>query len=192
MTRQMVFSRPRFFSGQLFTADDLAAEQAYHRAIQRFRNLHTHGYGIVSGLSVQTGDNGTSVTIRPGYAIDGFGREICVSAALKLSLPNNVNRLAVCVGYAETETEPITSVGNPMGVANPVEHSRIEEGFEIVFRQIQPGKPSQAQIIVHSQGTSNRWVLLAILRRNGKSWRADSLGTKSSARKSKRKRVGRK
>lgn len=178
MTRQMVFLRPRYFSGQLLTAEDLATEQDYHRAIQRFRNLYTHGYGIVSGLSVQTGGNGTSVTVEPGYAIDGFGREICVPAALILSLPDDAKRLAVCVGYAESETGPTAVAGTPPGMDLPVDPSRIEEGFDIAFRQIPLGKLNHAQIVAHLQGASREWILLAILRRDGKRWRRAPLATK--------------
>ncbi len=87
MIRRMVFSRNRYFYGRLFTASDFQAEQNYLRDKQQFRNLHTHGVGIVSGLSVKTLDAGRSLHVSPGYAIDALGREIACPLHLNQSCP---------------------------------------------------------------------------------------------------------
>ena len=38
-------------------ANDFKTEQNYLRDTLRFRNFHTHGVGIVAGLSVKTEDH---------------------------------------------------------------------------------------------------------------------------------------
>lgn len=49
-----------------------------------FHNRHLHGTGIVCGLQVYCGPNGaakrTMVTVRNGYAIDSYGKDIIVNA----------------------------------------------------------------------------------------------------------------
>jgi len=141
MIRRMVFSRNRYFYGRLLTVSDFQTEQNYLRDKQQFRNLHTQGVGIVSGLSVKTQDAGRSLHISPGYAIDGLGRDICVPSAIESALPLECNRLLVSVGYAETKAEPTpTLTSAPLSSDNPVEEARIEEGFEVTLTPIPPGK----------------------------------------------------
>jgi hypothetical protein len=69
--------RLHYFSGQSLSPEDLQAEQDYHREM---RYLHNRllGQGVVSGLDVTAGD-GSSVTVSPGLAIDGYGRELVLS-----------------------------------------------------------------------------------------------------------------
>jgi hypothetical protein len=73
--------RVHYFSGQLLTPEDLQAEQDYHREM---RYLHNRllGQGIVQGFGVSA-DDGSTLTVGPGLAIDPWGRE--------LVLPEDVN-----------------------------------------------------------------------------------------------------
>ena len=98
MVRRIVFSRPRYFVGLVLSANNLEAEQNYHRDKRRFRNLYTLGSGIVSGLLLKAHDNGRSISVSPGLAIDGYGREICVDSAVELALSGGNDRLLVCIG----------------------------------------------------------------------------------------------
>lgn len=79
LTRTMPDLRPRFADGQVLSAGDLTAEQTYLTAARRRHLLSGHTPGIVFGLepSLQNG----VVTVSPGLAIDGAGRELIVSEA---------------------------------------------------------------------------------------------------------------
>ena len=44
--------RPRFFAGQVLTADDLNRLDHYIRAKHRLHNRQLHGWGVVNGLEV--------------------------------------------------------------------------------------------------------------------------------------------
>ena len=80
MVRRMVFSRSRYFFGKILSVDDLTAEHNYFLKKQRLRNQLVFGDGIVSGLSVAVGKEGSNrrVVLSPGLAIDPTGNEICV------------------------------------------------------------------------------------------------------------------
>lgn len=68
--------QPRFFCGQLLADQDLTALVDWVKAksgLSRFR----HGWGIVCGLDVHCGRNGT-VRVSPGYALDCCGRDVVV------------------------------------------------------------------------------------------------------------------
>ncbi len=171
MIRRMVFSRIRYFYGRLLTASDFEEEQTYHRSKQQFRNLHTLGVGIVSGLSVTTEDDGRSIQISAGYAIDRLGREVCVPSAVDCPLPPKSDRMLVSIGYVETETEPTPArPGEPSSGGNPVECARIEEGYEVTLCPIPPGKPVGPLRNRLTQSEPNAATPLAILQRKGKQW----------------------
>ncbi|WP_377645353.1 hypothetical protein [Oryzobacter terrae] len=82
--------RVNFFHGLVLGADDLAAEQAYHREM-RYRHNQLHGYGTVSGLEVA--DEGSGVLrVGPGWAVDALGREIVVAEPVAVPLEPHVGR----------------------------------------------------------------------------------------------------
>jgi hypothetical protein len=76
--------RVHYFSGQLLTPEDLQAEQDYHR---QMRYLHNRllGRGIVQGFEVAVGA-GDTVTVSPGVAIDGCGRELVLTGEVQVEL----------------------------------------------------------------------------------------------------------
>jgi hypothetical protein len=172
MIRQMVFSRNRYFQGRLLSASDFEAEQTYLRDKQRFRNLHTLGIGVVTGLSVTTSNSGTSLSVTPGYAIDHLGREICVPLPIECALPGAGNRLRVDISYVEQDAEPTTAAlsPDPLITDNPVESTRITEGFELALTPIPSGKLTKPGRIQNSQDQLALSLPLAILQRKGRRW----------------------
>ncbi len=76
--------RVHFFPGQLLTADDLQAEQDYHREM---RYLHNRilGYGVVHGLEVSVAD-GSVLVVAAGVAIDRRGREIVLAEEVRVDV----------------------------------------------------------------------------------------------------------
>ncbi len=68
--------RVSFFTGRLLTAEDLQAEQEYHRTMRYLHN-RMHGYGIADGLDVRV--DGAGIHVGPGLAVDPLGRELVVT-----------------------------------------------------------------------------------------------------------------
>ena len=82
---QRLHYTPRQFLGSA----DMADEQTYLRDMRRRHNLGPHTWGIVVGLELEErprlgSPDEVDVYVKPGLAIDGFGREIVVAAPYKL------------------------------------------------------------------------------------------------------------
>ena len=112
-------------------------------------------------------------------------------AALESVLPIECNRLLVSVGYAETEAEPTPILPSaPMSSDNPVEHARIEEGFDVTLTPLPPGKRAARRIIPPSLDAHTTSIPLAVLQRKGTRWVVElsprSTRTKSARTKSKK------
>ncbi|MFC6705778.1 hypothetical protein [Flexivirga alba] len=81
-------ARPQFYEGQYLSADDLTAAVDYGRTQLARALLATHRWGIALGLDLTetSGPNNTTgVSLEPGYAVDGFGRTLLVSAPVQLT-----------------------------------------------------------------------------------------------------------
>lgn len=72
--------RVRYRENQVLRADDLNAEQRSHLDGRWRHNAVAHGWGIVAGLWLHAEAN--TVIVRPGMAVDGYGRELIVPKAL--------------------------------------------------------------------------------------------------------------
>jgi predicted flap endonuclease-1-like 5' DNA nuclease len=87
-----LLERPRYYSRQLVTPDDLNLQQEYFRRKLRLHNLMLHGWGVVCGVEVfrackpkaQWSDPGIpeyedwKVKIKPGYVIGPCGDDIWI------------------------------------------------------------------------------------------------------------------
>jgi hypothetical protein len=144
--------RPRFFSGRLLTVDDFIEEQQYHLKKHR-RHLQTlHGSGIVQGLRVEAA--GDTITIQPGLAIDGHGREIYLDEEVTLTVPSDSKSPAwIVVEYAERTVDPV-----PISTDGSTEASRIEEGCHVIV----------------ASGPCESGVAVARLIREQEGWHVDS------------------
>ncbi len=76
--------RVRYFEYEFLDAEDFKVEQDYHRGMRYKHNRDFHTLGIGGGLEVnfaegQEKGNETKVTVRPGTAVDGEGREIVLA-----------------------------------------------------------------------------------------------------------------
>jgi hypothetical protein len=67
-------ARVQYFNHQYLRTQDFVAEQAYHLAMRRRHNIGQHTWGIVTGLELVSDASG--LYVRPGFAIDGYGREL--------------------------------------------------------------------------------------------------------------------
>lgn len=123
--------RVNYFSGQLLTAEDLTAEQAYCRDKSQRRNRLLHGAGVVSGLKVtlERAGSGMQVVIAPGLALNARGEEIEVTAPAALPLPAQGKYLLVLLHYAEQPCRPVPALGARDDAQEQVSYSRIVETF---------------------------------------------------------------
>lgn len=71
----------------MLTPADLQLEQDYQDHKRHLLNLVTVGVGVVTGLVVSTDPDGSGITVSPGLAIDGLGREIIVPAETRIPWP---------------------------------------------------------------------------------------------------------
>lgn len=72
--------RPRFFSGQLLTDEDLTRLDHYITAKNKLHNRNLIGWGVVCGLDVVCNECDGMVTVKPGYALSPCGDDIVVCA----------------------------------------------------------------------------------------------------------------
>jgi hypothetical protein len=84
-------ARPTFYEGEILPASDLIDTVDYARDQMARHTRYAHSWGIVQGLQLKgtstassTGQTYTTVTLSPGLAIDGTGREIVVASSVTL------------------------------------------------------------------------------------------------------------
>lgn len=77
--------RNRYFYGKLLDVRQLELEQTYGVTQRRLMNRLGLGSGVLCGLQLELGERG--LLVRPGVAVDGFGREITVPASYCLEDP---------------------------------------------------------------------------------------------------------
>ena len=114
-------TRPSFFDGQLLTAADLRLEQDYQDHKRHLLNLATVGAGVVTGLAVSTDADGTGITVSPGLAVDGLGREIIVPADVHVTWPTPdgtaPRRWGAVIELAPQPADPIPTPDGPVSSA---------------------------------------------------------------------------
>ena len=150
------FSRNLYFPGKQLVTRDMEAEQRYFNDKRRLLNSLLHGTGIVCGLNVtavkQTStagnEDGVSVAVEPGLAIDGSGREIVVPEQVYLRLSDldgfdadigQAKYAFLCLEYAEISREPMHSV---LDNAVADDHfNRIEESRRFYLTYTEPVIP---------------------------------------------------
>jgi len=124
--------RLHYFDGRLVTAADFRAEQNYQREKLWLHNRMLHGYGIVAGLEVAmhaNADGAAQIEIAPGYALDGYGRELIVPDALSATVGHDRRDFVVFLKY--TERDDPSSVTPTFD--DKTQAARILETAQIVF-----------------------------------------------------------
>jgi hypothetical protein len=167
--------RVHYFTGQLLTAADLAAEQEYFLERARRHNRCCHGWGVVCGLDLDVDE--AQVTVAPGMAFDCYGNEIILQRPTTMPLPAGqpAQSLYVVIHYEECETDPVPSVGAPSRSDTELEqYSRITEGFQLKLEVEDPAhghvrRKGRCQPCGTPHGVS-----LGLLRRSKRRWRIDA------------------
>lgn len=139
--------RPRYFTGQLLTADDLAQEQDYQRAKHRRHNRLLHGTGVISGFDVSVEGAGKggkpAIVVSPGVAIDPYGEELVLCERMTVRLPPRATACYVCVRLAERAA----------GAGPDGEATRVEESAEVVVLAEVPAGAIPIGRLVREHGT---------------------------------------
>jgi hypothetical protein len=168
-----VRERVRYFQGQLLGSADLVAEQEYWLELRRLHNRMAHGWGVISGLSVEpagepdkTNDPAnTTVMVGPGYALSPLGEEIileeCATIDVATALETPDDRpvtLFVAVRYAERLTRPVP-MPNRGGGECASEFSRIRSSYKLDILDVLPQSHAQtAAAQLAWQATWQQWV----------------------------------
>lgn len=142
--------RPAFQEGQVLAAADLAATVGYARGAAARHERYLHEWGIADGLGLVmenrtdpvTNARYVEVSVSPGLAIDGTGREIVVPAPVVLSEAEflQVNDgdgptadpypvFLTAVDRAQSSTSPASCAGG----SGP---TRVEESYQILFGRL--------------------------------------------------------
>ena len=94
-------SRVHYFPQQYLRREDFSDEQSYQLALCRRHNIAHHSWGIVIGLDLAVEEG--QLVVRPGLAIDGYGRELFLPASFPISTGEftrlGSNRLDVWLNY---------------------------------------------------------------------------------------------
>ncbi len=158
------FERPRFFTGEFLTADNLQAEQDYLRGKSRLHNRFLHGWGIVSGLGI-TIDQETTLVVSPGLALDCAGNELVLAVPERISLSGLSGRHYVTIEYVEVQ------VGELPSLKVEPEFSRVREAVRLQLAGVNPGL-GHSNMGPGSPGCGlNHALCLATISQSGTHWR---------------------
>ncbi|MEU3412094.1 MULTISPECIES: hypothetical protein [unclassified Streptomyces] len=143
--------RPAFHEGQVLAAADLSATVEYARGTAARHARHLHDWGIAEGLGLVTGGRTdpltnaryTEVSVAPGIAVDGTGREVVLTepVVLRESDFEEVNGAdqptdePYPVFLTAADREPARAPG-PLSCAGGATGTRVEESYQILFGRL--------------------------------------------------------
>ena len=158
--------RVNFFAGQLLTADDLHADQDYHRRMRYLHNRLLHGWGIVDGYHVE--DDGRGVLVGPGFAIDSYGRELVQPQRVRIDLPSEAAVDEQTLWYVVATWEETPSA--PVPVGDEIVPSRWIERCALSIRPIPPEDDGQTLLLAALTTAAGNVVSI-----NTSRWRSRSI-----------------
>jgi hypothetical protein len=133
--------RLHYYERQFLRPRDFQDEQAYHLEMRRRHLLAHHTWGIVVGLEIEQNPNSKIWSVRPGMAVDGFGREILVFApepvdtdaiAALLEETTGPTKLKVWLAYHREKTNRPAPGYEVCG--QPEQFTHVREGFRLIYR----------------------------------------------------------
>ncbi len=151
--------RNRYFFGKKLDVRHFELEQDYFNAKRWLLNRFVSGFGVVCGLNVVWADPSKrdAVIVRPGLAIDKWGREIIVvndSKPVKIvpmvtdtCKPGEEKFNHVCIGYLECEADPAPVLASECDGGQRCMPDSIQERYKIsVLPCKAPKIPRRCQI----------------------------------------------
>jgi hypothetical protein len=138
------FVRNRYFYGKLLDVHHLELEQDYFNDKRRLVNRLGLGTGVLCGLEVEPfGEAG--IVIRPGVALDGYGREIVVPAPYVLEDPLALTDdcakptgeraegvATICLDYHECDIEPTPVLVSDCDVREECKPGAVRERYRVL------------------------------------------------------------
>jgi hypothetical protein len=116
--------RPRYYSRQLVTPDDMTLEQDYFRAKMRRHNRFLHGWGVVCGARVVQSTQAWMVIVKSGYILGPYGDEIYIETDQ-------------CVDVRVPCVPPPSASGNGCQEAQPAPPSNATQYIAVQYKEIQ-------------------------------------------------------
>jgi hypothetical protein len=151
MTTPTEFRRLNFFTGFFTTATDWTEGQQYYLEKLKLHNRGLHTPGVIRGVGQELqvepvgGDNGLSVRVLPGAAIDSDGNEIYLGSPRTLGvvpgeeLPELVY---IAIRYAERNTDYVENVESPQYSG----HTRVTEIPVVEVTTTQPNNRTSLEL----------------------------------------------
>lgn len=127
----MPLKRVHYFDHQFLKVHDFQAEQDYHISMRHRHNRLLHGRGVVEGLEVRQKSQ-REITIEPGMAIDGSGKEIVVEGAITCQMVSVERNAHVYIVIRHKDRRDDADRYSSGGIED---HTRLTESFEIEERQ---------------------------------------------------------
>jgi len=136
----VLVKRLNYFKHQFLQEQDFKDEQSYHVSMRRLHTRLFHSWGVADGLVVRK-KNEREITIEPGIAIDGAGREIVLSEQVTRDIgsfdPDSHSFITISYGESH-ETADHHASGGVEGF------TRTTETPEIAARRHQPPNDGSA------------------------------------------------
>ncbi len=156
-------ARPRYYERQYLGTRDFQDEQAYHIEMRRRHNIAHHTWGIASGLEVVQDTTTSLWVLQPGFAIDGYGREIIVAEPEPLNLLRIKDRvsdqstlpatLEVWISYLREHFQSPKPGYEVCGEED--QFTRLRETFEIVYQDDPPGYDALGDLVESYEATTD-------------------------------------
>lgn len=158
-SKERSFVRSAYYPGKLLRASDFVREQEYGKGRLEFMNRKFHGRGIIEGLRVRTGQEG-SLFLSCGSALDSRGRIIIVPEDRQVEpeeieglYPEAMRDFILAIRYAERTagTEPAVLEENSRRPAEIEETYVLKALEEAEFRRFQEGSAEREDILTEER-----------------------------------------
>jgi hypothetical protein len=146
------------------SAADLRSEQEYLLGLAGRHYIGPHEWGIVHGLAISVDNYKGIVTVAPGLAIDGYGRELALFRPVQLGIQRPAAKQYVYLYYCE----------RPEGVCGDSPNMRWRDSAEITLSSEPWPVPDEEPNFIDARGAGSvpdapAWpVLLAAIDRDTK------------------------
>ncbi len=148
--------RNNFFYGKLMDVPQFEKDYAYNLQKRLLMNRLVIGSGVIFGLDVAADiSTAGNVTIQPGAAIDGLGREIIVPQQISIDPhqltddqgdasgdPLNSGTVLVAVVYAEIKTDMVPKLVADCSGNGKCDCNTVREGYRIIVRKADNRPPA--------------------------------------------------
>ena len=126
--------RNKYYYGKQFTVRDMQQEQSYFLQRMALTNRALFGWGVVCGLDITL--CGTSLLVHPGLAMDCCGHQVLVCEEVPVCMKAESAKCpgkdyALCLEYAECETEEIKLPPDGCEISCSQQHNRIRDHYRI-------------------------------------------------------------